>query len=271
MAEINNSDDIINILFNYINENFDKFGHNNWWKTEKYGGSWSPFVETCFMLEAMKYGDKYKILCCYSHEPITNYIHDFYSGKFPADCKYPCRDIDVAWLDKNNTYFLAVENSEDIPTEKSKIDQMKYLINYSDKEDENVEGIAKDQLIAIRDEINKLKGIKSSFKVLISRPHPFDKVNINNRRGAGTYRDSVNIFKELIEKDLKKDADSFNEKERWVIILITPDPDRSRIYIPNQIIFHCYQWNGKELSDLDPDHTKYVIPIQEINGKWEKQ
>lgn len=266
MTESINSHDIINILFNYINENFGKFGHYDWWNTEKYGGSWSPFVETCFMLEAMKYGDNYKILCCYSHERITDYILSFYGDKFPKDSKYPCRGIDVAWLNKNNTYFLVVEHSEDIPTNKSKINEMKYLLNYLDKEDETVEGNAKDQLIAIRDEINKLKGIKSTFKVLISRPHPFKKVKINNNWKPGTYRDSVNHFKELIEKDLNKDAGSFNDKETWVIILITPDPDKSRIVIPNEIIFHCYEWDNKKkcLNDI----PKNPVPVKMENSIW---
>ncbi|MFZ3060193.1 MAG: hypothetical protein WA102_10730 [Candidatus Methanoperedens sp.] len=270
MDKINKPEDIINILFNYVKDNFDKFGHENWWNTKKYGGSWSPFVETCFMLEAMKYGGLYKILCCYTQDNIKDYIRDFHESEFGEMYslgKYPCRDIDVAWLGQNNKYFLVVEHSEDIPDD-FKIHEQKYVLNYKDEEDNTVDGQAKNQLIAIRDEINKLKGIKSDFKVLISRPRPFKKVKKNNNWEAGTYRDSVNHFKELIEKDLKKDAASFNDKETWVIILITPDSDKSRIVRPNDIIFHCYKWEGKNEEGNLSDAGKYSIKIKKDKGKW---
>ncbi|MBU3966756.1 MAG: hypothetical protein KKG76_05170 [Euryarchaeota archaeon] len=279
MEEIKKATDIIDILFNYVEENFDNFGHKDWEHTEKYGTSWSPFVETCFMLEAMNTG-LYKILCCYTHDNIDTYIHDFHEKEFGEMYemyslkKFPCRCIDVAWLDLNNRYFLAVEHSEDIP-DQVKIQEQEYVLNYKDDEDETVNGKAKDQLIAIRDEINKLKSINSHFKVLVSRPHRFKSID-GQTESLPNYNQSVEYFMKHIQDDLKKDAKSFNDDEIWVIILIAPDPDKpkSRSVKPDKIIFHCFEWNGKnevgKLYVIDEKHEKYAIPIKIVNGKWVK-
>ncbi|MDP3013908.1 MAG: hypothetical protein Q8M92_06675, partial [Candidatus Subteraquimicrobiales bacterium] len=219
----------------------------------------------------------YKILCCYTQPNISDYIRDFHEEKFGEMYemyslkKFPCRGIDVAWLDLNNKYFLAVEHSEDSP--KVEIQQKKYLLNYN--EDNKVDGGAKDQLIAIRDEINKLKGINSRFKVLVSRPHRFKSID-GQTEPLPNYNQSVEYFMKHIQEDLKKDAKSFYDDEIWVIILIVPDPDKpkSKTVKPDKIIFHCYEWNGKnevgKLSVIDEKHEKYTIPIKIVNGKWVK-
>ena len=75
---------------------------------------------------------------------------------------------------------------------------------------------------------------------------------------------------------MKKDAKYFNDDEIWVIILIVPDPDEpySRTVSPNKIIFHCYEWKGKNeengLSEIDANHMKYTIPIKKVKFKWAK-
>lgn len=83
-------------------------------------------------------------------------------------------------------------------------------------------------------------------------------------------------FKNRIEEDLKKDAKYFNDDEIWLIILIVPDPDKpnSQTVKPNKIIFHIYEWRGKNegkcLSEIDANHIKYTIPIKKMNNKWIK-
>lgn len=269
MAEINKSDSIIKILFDYVNDNFDKFGHKDWWSTD-YGSSWSPFVETCFIREARIYGNRYKIRHCYTQSNITDYIEKVHRSEFgtmyspnenPPD-KYPCRCFDVSWIEQDNSLFLALEHSEDSPSESTEIKRIQRELK-----DEDVTGVIEiNQLLAIRDEINKLKDFKANFKVIISRPRPFKINGI-----TGTYRDSVNHFKELIEKDLKKDAASFDDTETWVIILITPDPNKSRMSGRNNIIkFFCYEWKGKNKVKSLSDAGEKSIEIQKENGKWVK-
>lgn len=274
MDEINKSEDIIKVLFEYVEEHFNDFGHTNW-HTSDFGGSWSPFVETCFMLEAMKYGNHYKIGHCYTQSNITDYIEKVHRSEFgrmyspnenPPD-KYPCRCFDVSWIEQDNSFFLALEHSEDSPSE---IKRIQRELKYS--KDEDVKGVmAINQLLAIRDEINKLKDFKANFKVIISRPHPFDGVKRNNNYEPGTYGDSVNYFKKIIENDLKKDAASFDDTETWVIILITPDPNRSRMSgRNNNIKFYCYEWKGKNEVESLSDAGEKSIEIQKENGKWVK-
>jgi len=277
LEEINKSEDIVNVLFDYVNDHFDDFGHNgdsDWWTKSDFGGSWSPFVETCFMLKGTNH---YKTRYCATHPNITTYVKQFHENSHFLEC--PCRGLDVAWLKQDNTIFLAMEHSEDSPsktTEKGnkEIERIKKELGYSDNEDKHVKGVtAINQLLAIRDEINKLKDFKSHFKVLISRPRRFNTIDGKNKP---TYNQSVEYFKNRIEEDLKKDAKYFNDDEIWIIILIVPDPDEpySRIVSPNKIIFHCYEWKGKNegngLSEIDANNMKYTIPIKKVNNKWTK-
>lgn len=272
LDKIKKSEDIIDRLFDYLMNHFDDFGHKDWFKTE-FGSSWSPFVETCFMLEGKKYD--YKIRRCSTAKRITEYVEQFHRSdfreKYSHFFKHPCRGIDISWIEKNNNIFLAIEHSEDTPTTEKEIKKIKRLLNYSEAiEDKTVKGVAKEQLLAIREEINKLMDFKSSFKVLISRPRRFDAIN---GKPEPNYNQSVEYFKYRIEEDLKKYAKSFNNDEIWVIILIVPDPGEPRSKV-DKIIFHCYEWKGKneggKLSAIDEKHEKYTIPIKIVNGKWVK-
>lgn len=284
MEEINKSEDILNVLFDYVNDYFDNFGHHggsNWWTNSDFGGSWSPFIETCFMLKGKEYD--YKIRRCSTHSNITKYVEQFHRFHFREKnshfFKHPCRGLDVSWLEQDNTIFLAIEHSEDSPSETTEngmkeIERIKKELKYSNNEDKNVIGpTAINQLLAIRDEITKLKDFKSHFKVLISRPRRFDAIDGKRKP---TYNQSVEYFKNRIEEDLKKDAKYFNDDEIWVIILIVPNPDEpySRTVSPNKIIFHCYEWKGKNeengLSEIDANHMKYTIPIKKVKFKWAK-
>lgn len=278
LGEIN-SGGIINMLFDFVQKNFDTFGHqgNDWWWNTQYGGSWSPFVETCFMHEAMKYGGKYKIRSCSTQDNIYRYIEDFFRHEFGdryelgnPDSKYPCRCIDVSWIEQDNSIFLAIEHSEDVPKPKE-IQRIKQEIGYSDDQDKDVNGkTAIKQLLGIRDEIYKLKDFKSHFKVLISRPKRFRKIKENgNRRNTISYLDSVNHFKKQIEKDLRKDAESFNDNETWVIILIAPEHGSSG-FRNDKIIFYCYEWVGKNEGGNLSNVGEYPIEIRKENGKWIK-
>ncbi len=276
MNDINSSEEIINVLFKFVKENFNDFGHCEskwWWNTEEFGGSWSPFVETCFMLEAMKYEKRYKIRSCSTHDNIYNYIERCFRPEFgdryelgKPYSKYPCRCFDVSWIKQDNSIFLALEHSEDIPTE-TEIKRIKSEIKYSMDEDKDVEGpTAINQLLAIRDEINKLKDCKSHFKILISRPHRFDKMKGIIEQNNPSYYNSIDYFKKRIEKDLKKDSASFNNDEKWIIILIVPDPGYPYSKA-DKIIFHCYEWKGEELAVIDGENKKYIIPIKKESNK----
>lgn len=280
MKDITNSEEIIDILFYFIIKNFNNFDHHGskwWWDTE-FGGSWSPFVETCFMLEAMKYEKRYKIRSCSTHDNINKYVERFFRKEFgdryeigKPYSKYPCRCFDVSWIEQDNSIFLVLEHSEDSPSESNdkgqkEIERIKSEINHSNDEDKDVEGsTAINQLLAIRDEINKLKDCKSHFKILISRPHRFDKMKgIIEQKPS--YYNSIEYFKKRIEEDLKKDSSSFNNDEKWIIILIVPDPGYPYSK-PDKIIFHCYEWKGEELAVIDGDNQKYIIPIKKESKK----
>lgn len=241
LGEINDADDIINILFNYVKENFDKFGHQepNWWWHTDYGSegssSWSPFVETCFIL----YGEgedrdnpRYEIfydVVGWGVEPIKKFMKNVHCLDVH---KYPSDNSDINLKDNGN-YILSLEHSED--------------------------GRPRDrQLRNIFEEINKLKDIPNGFKVLISRPQPFDRWT--NPNG---YFQSIGYFKQEIQNKLMSAI--LNNSEKWLIILIAPFPDDN----PKEIIFYCYEWNGTALHDIDEQHEKYTIPIKQVT-KWVK-
>lgn len=279
IEKIEKSEDIIKILCKYVKDNFDKFGHQGkgndwWWNTLCFGGSWSPFVETCFICYEEK--NQYQIHHSYTHSNIKDYMRIVHKKEYdtPEHQKYHIDISDINLLD-NDKYILSLEHSEDAP-EQDEIKRIIRELDYNPIEDEDVEGkTARKQLCAVRDEINKLKGIKSRFKVLISRPRRFKKIKENGIwRDTPNYLDSVNYFKKRIEEDLKKDAASFDDNETWIIILIAPDPDapRSNTVKPDKIIFHCSQWIGKneggELSEIDEKHDRYYIPIKQVTTNW---
>ena len=130
LEEVTKSEDILNILFDYVNEHFDDFGHHgnsNWWTNSEFGSSWSPFIETCFMLKGKEYN--YKIRRCSTHPNITKYVEQFHISDFREKnsifLKYPCRGLDVSWLKRDNPLFLALEHSEDYPSEEKEIERIK--------------------------------------------------------------------------------------------------------------------------------------------------
>ncbi len=275
MAEINDSDDIIKILFDYVKNNFDNFGHRRsrffwWWETRHwwmnpendFGSSWSPFVEACFIEAGKKYPN-YEIFCSLQNsEQLKNYMGASYRHPNP-------KKSDIDFFDKNaNKFVLSLEHSEDSPQQKQ-IDNYKGQIGWQPTDDQDVEGDkTKKQLIAVRQEVWKLKGkqlqLNSKFKVVISRPKCFDK--INGKKEKPSYFDSVKYFRNQIEKDLKKDVASLNDNENWLIILIAPN-NGSLYANVDEILFYCYEWDNKKKCLNDSQITHIPVKKKDDN-KW---
>ncbi len=232
LGDINNSDDIINILFNYVKDNFDKFGHQepDWWWNTDYGSSWSPFVEACFIL----YGEKnqYQIHHSFTHPNITDFMRVVHCKKYDHSNKHTIKGLkhisDINLLN-SGICILSLEHSEDGEPIRMQLDN-------------------------IFEEIDKLKDIPDGFKVLISRPQPFDR-HIDPQG----YSQSICYFEQEIQNRL------MNDSGQWLIILIAPYPDDN----PHEIIFYCYEWKENALHDIDENHEKYTIPIKQVT-KWIK-
>lgn len=111
---------IVERLFNFIKDNFDRFehkprGHNKWWHSTKYGGSWAPFIEACFINEGENFG--YNIGHSFTRPNITSVFKEFFSGRvYDKDHRHQdYKGIDISWRNKHedNKLILALENSED--------------------------------------------------------------------------------------------------------------------------------------------------------------
>lgn len=246
LGEINKSEDIISILFDYVLKHFNDFGHQNtvnhrdtghqntdWWWHNRFveTGSWSPFVETCFIIYGRE--NLYQIHHDYTHPNITTFMwivhHEKYDGSNKCTIQNLDNKSDINLLYRGNI-ILSVEHEEKGNTKEL-------------------------QLENILNEIDKLKKNTAEFKVLISRPVWFNKHTADEG-----YFKSVDVYRDKIQEYLNNKV-TLNESENWLIILIAPSPDIN----PTEIIFHCYEWTGNKLADLDERHIQ--IKPKDIK-KW---
>ncbi|MCG2737661.1 MAG: hypothetical protein L6282_14850 [Candidatus Methanoperedenaceae archaeon] len=263
--------EIVKILFDFIKDHFDEFKHRYeprngnqrekwWWINHEYGKdrgergrSWAPFVEACFVMEGEK--TPFTVGHCYnySHHNVENFIEYAFKVSYNHE-KHPCDSssrgggggIDVSWRDNNN-YFLALEHSEDSdPYNKSE------FCSKFNKGTSN----ANAQLKGICDEICKLKDKHPAFNIIVSRPNIRDQDH-------GIYSSVVNEFKKNIEDILSHINPPSNEK--WIVILIAPQIHVKDPIKGIMINFHCYEWNGKQLSLITGDRN-YSFEVKTVNG-----
>lgn len=255
--------EIVDILFNFIEKYFDKFKHRPdwWWKNHEYGKdrgvsgeSWAPFVEACFVNEGEK--TPFNVGHCYGNDThnVENFIEDTFSVSYDHN-KHPCDSssigggggIDVSWRRGDNKYFLALEHSEN--RHPNPVNGICDKFNKGKPYDNA-------QLRGICDEICKLKDKHSRFNIIVSRPNIRD-------RDHGIYISVVNDFKKHIE-DILSHINPPSE-EKWIVILIAPQTHVSDPINGIMINFHCYEWNGKQLS-LIKGARNYSFEVKTVNG-----
>jgi hypothetical protein len=226
------SQDIVETLFNFVKANFDKFEHapkspHKWWHNTKYGRSWAPFVEACFIIWGEELNKShqaaYIIGHTYSHPNISTFMkeinHPYGTDIYP---KFPPRLYDVSWVNEEGKLILALEHEE--------------------SENNNHGSIAENQLYAIFEELKKLRYYKGEFKIIVSRPH-------NRNEDNGNYDNLINDFKNEIQTKLS--SLSILPKEKWIIILIAPGKDIKRPGDSTHIKFHCYEWMQNDLQLIE--------------------
>lgn len=226
------SQNIVETLFNFVKANFDKFEHmpkspHKWWHNTKYGRSWAPFVEACFIIWGEETNNSHqathKIGHTYTHPNISTFMgkinHPYGIDKYP---KFPPRLYDVSWVNEEGELILALEHEESA--------------------NKNHGSIAEGQLYAIFEELEKLRYYKGKFKIIVSRPHIRDEDN-------GNYEILINDFKKEIQKKLSRLA--IIPKEKWIIILIAPGKDIQQTGDSIHIKFHCYEWMQNDLQLIE--------------------
>lgn len=241
---------IVERLFNFIKDNFDKFGHRkeNWWLKHSYGKnrnetgqSWAPFVEAFFVFEGEK--NHFEVGHCYGNDEhnVENFIDDIRNSTIKPHYnrnEHPCYPqntnnadgIDVSWRDIENNLILAFEHSEDSHGGGS---------------------TANGQLIEIKDEIEKLSRADADINIIVSRPH----IRYSDNK---IYQNVVDYFKKDIETILL----NINPINEWIIILITPEFHVVNNPInPIKIKFHCYQWNANILEDIPLQKNSFQVKI----------
>lgn len=236
--------EIIETLFNFIKQHFDELGHRpdgntKWWHHTRYGGSWAPFVEACFIIEGERRGygkGEDKIGHSYTHHNITDFFLKIFKRTYDNNSKYDnYLDIDFSWRTKDKL-ILALEHSED-PDKSSK------GITTADK-----------QLDAIFQELDKLKNVCSLFKIVVSRPHIRDQ-------DKGDYDSVVKYFKEEIEIYLSQTKP--RSDENWIITLIALGTDLKKADERTKIKFHSYKWEINKLAEVEGD---YSFEVKMDNG-----
>lgn len=257
--------EIVDILFNFIEDHFDKFKHRPdwWWKNHEYGKdrgvsgeSWAPFVEACFVMEGEK--TPFNVGHCYGNDThnVENFIEDTFGVSYDHN-KHPCdslskgrgKGIDVSWRTDDNKYFLALEHSENSdPNPGIGIcDKFNKL-----KPDNNA------QLRGICDEICKLKDKHSTFNIIVSRPNIRDQDH-------EIYISVVNDFKKHI-KDILSYINPPSE-EKWIIILIAPQIHVKDPIKGMTVQFHCYEWNGNQNQLVEiKGERDYFFKVKTVNG-----
>ncbi len=263
--------EIVDILFDFIEDHFDKFKHRYepkhngqekwWWINHEYGKdrgargeSWAPFVEACFVMEGEI--TTFNVGHCYGNDThnVENFIEDTFKRPYNHS-KHPCDSsskgggggIDVSWRGNDNKYFLALEHSENRHPDPGRGICDKFN---KGKSDSNA------QLRGICDEICKLKDKHSKFNIIVSRP------NIRYRDNY-IFSSVVNDFKKNIE-DILSHINPPSE-EIWIVILIAPQTHVRDPIMGMMINFHCYEWNGKQLSLIKGDRN-YSFEVKTANG-----
>lgn len=212
---------IANKLFDFIKEHFDKFeckgSSFGWWRSPR---SWSPFVETCFVLwgdELIKQNKIDVVGNAFTHSNITKFMK-ILKIKYDKDTKHVLRGFDVSWHDKSRL-ILILEHEE---TTTGKHTGQSITI--------------KNNLENIYEEMDKLLYFPAEFKIIVSRPR------LGN--GYQSYPQAMKYYIDEIEKKLI----SFNpsKNDRWLIILIGPT-NKLKPNEETEILFCSYLWEKNKL------------------------
>ena len=213
---------IVNKLFNFIEEYFDKFeckgSSFGWWRSPN---SWSPFVETCFVLwgEELRNQKQIEVIGhAFTHSNITKFMKTF-DKDYNKSTKYSLRGFDVSWHDKNRL-ILTLEHEETARGIHS-----------------GQSSTIKNNLENIYGEMDKLLYFPAEFKIIVSRPR------LGN--GCQNYQQAIEHYKNKIGKKLS----SFNpsENDKWLSILIGPT-NNLKPSEEAEISFCSYVWDKNELA-----------------------
>lgn len=237
---------IVEGLFNFIKDNFDGFEHRkrkgekNWWHNHKYykngqkqgkrGDSWSPFIQTWFMIEGGSLN--YKIGECRTYPNLKDFMKSLNHPYGDESKKHPCRCYDISWVNQDGELILALE--------------------YEESANEGNGSTVDKQLYAISEELEKLRYYKGHFKILISRPR--------KQKRESSYSDTINYFEGEIKNKL-----SFVKPlttENWILLLIAPDTDLDDHQRNANIVFHCYEWKTNKLEIIPLKENSFCVEMK---------
>jgi len=233
---------IVNKLFDFIEEHFDKFecrgSDFGWWRSHN---SWSPFVETCFILWGEELCNQKQIEVighAFTHPNITKFMKIF-DKDYNKSTKYALRGFDVSWHDKSKL-ILTLEHEE---TTKGIYTGPSSTI--------------KNNLEKIYEEMDKLLYFPAEFKIIVSRPRLGD--------GCQSYPQTIEYYKNKIEKKLLSFSPSENDK--WLIILIGPT-NKLKPNEEAEISFCSYVWDKNILAPAC-DEKRFTVKM-DINYEVKK-
>ena len=106
-----NSEDILKFLYEYLNTHFDQIGHyvpvgekfESWWHHHKYGTSYQPIVQCCYIRKGRKLG--FSVREHHSQKRITELAFGIHRMQYDRETKMKSyNNIDVCWGINDNSF-----------------------------------------------------------------------------------------------------------------------------------------------------------------------
>ncbi len=106
-----NNDVILKYLYEYVNDHFDQFGHyvpignkfESWWHHHKYGTSYQPIVQMCYVLKGQELG--FTVREHHAQKRITELASGMHGIKYDRETKMKSyNNIDVCWGDDDHSF-----------------------------------------------------------------------------------------------------------------------------------------------------------------------
>lgn len=106
-----NDDVILKFLYEYVNTYFNQFGHyvpigkkfESWWHHHKYGTSYQPIVQMCYVLKGQELG--FAVREHHAQPRITQLALGIHGIKYDRETKMKAYDnIDVCWGDDEGSF-----------------------------------------------------------------------------------------------------------------------------------------------------------------------
>lgn len=232
---------ILKRIYEFVNVNFNEFGHNKINSTYWFTPSWSPFIKYIFYVWGKDLGftigvgrgiiqfkEFYKKM--EGEEQEERMISDVNLKEYLT--------IDLSWRPPN-AIIPDIPNSEIL------------FLGFEHEEDINPKFIVENTYIGAQlDEVRKLGYTRSFLKILFVRPR-YKGVQGKQKK----YAEHEETLKTEIEKELKRQYIEIHEK--WILISVILDD----IENPSEIIFHGFKYNSDKAMLIRFDEDKYSIAI----------